>query len=51
MLYAFPAPAGMNRAAERWNSCDLSVPRPRGDEPNFIGIVDGTDVRSPPPRG
>ena len=48
---AFPAHAGINRDRRHVFLCEMSVPRPRGDQPINKACVDGVLSRSPPTRG
>ena len=49
--YAFPAYAGMNRAAGRVNSNGPGVPRVCGDEPALRSLACAVYGRSPRMRG
>ncbi len=47
----FPVHAGMNRGTDRRASALLGVPRARGDEPTFPGIITYSSMGSPCTRG
>ena len=50
-LHVFPAHAGMNRPKRLRCSALRSVPRPRGDEPDYADTVYCDLLCSPPTRG
>ncbi len=47
----FPAHAGINRRCRRSRGCGWTVPRTRGDQPRFSGVLSPAGNRSPHTRG